>query len=215
MKKESIKITEIESELFALVNSITNLYKKYQEGLINDNLFQKAIKNAMNGLFKINFYLKEKKLSLSNIVKSMNFIKEYNKAIKVIKDVSALNSSNQFSETNNGNRSQFEKKMKSNILELPALASKITSSFITLMDALKLGGQNSELIIKLLKNLKNNFKNFFLPGLEEIEFKINKIYNQVLNNASNLIDDKKFRETLVDKLYQVFKEFQLKLDLKT
>ena len=48
MDNNNKKLSDVESELFALVNSINNLYKKYQEGTINDNFFRKAIKNARN-----------------------------------------------------------------------------------------------------------------------------------------------------------------------
>ena len=47
--------SKIESELFALVKSITNLNNKYQKGIVNDNFFRKALKSAMNNLLKLNF----------------------------------------------------------------------------------------------------------------------------------------------------------------
>ena len=46
--------SEIESELFALINTVINLYNKYQNGDLKDNFFQKSIKNCMNELLKIN-----------------------------------------------------------------------------------------------------------------------------------------------------------------
>ena len=36
--------SKIESELFALIKFITNLNKKYQKGIVNDNFFRKALK---------------------------------------------------------------------------------------------------------------------------------------------------------------------------
>ena len=80
-------LCDIESELFALVNSITNLYNKYQEGIINENFFRKAIKNAMKGLLKIKLFFNEKNISLSEVLIYMNFIEQYNKAVKIFKEV--------------------------------------------------------------------------------------------------------------------------------
>ncbi len=68
MDNNNKKFSDVESELFALVNSINNLYKKYQEGTINDNFFRKAIKNAMKGLLKIKMYFNEKNISLSEVL---------------------------------------------------------------------------------------------------------------------------------------------------
>ena len=59
-KMENEKLSEIESELFSLVNSINNLRNRYNEGNINNQFFNKAINNAMNGLVKINLVLKKK-----------------------------------------------------------------------------------------------------------------------------------------------------------
>jgi len=214
MEKVNLKYDEIESELFSLINSITNLNIKYQKGTISDNFFQKAIKNAMNGLLKIDIYLKEKNVSLSKFLEDMNFIKEYDNAIKIFKDISNLDPSNEFIRNKNGILSQPTKKMRSYILELPGVASEITSSFITLMDALKLEGQ-SHLIIKLMKELKANIKKFDFPGLEDIQLKIKKIYKKASKNKTKLVSDTQFREKIVDRLYSVLKEFQQKLNVKT
>ena len=214
MKENKELFIEIESEIFSLVNSINNLYFKYQEGTINDDFFQKTVKNAMNGLLKVESYLREKNIPLSEFIEKMNFVKEYDNAIKIFKDISNLNPSNEFIRSNNGIFSQSTEKMKSYILELPGIASEITSSFITLMDALKLEGQ-SHLIIKLMKELKANIKKFDFPGLEDIQLKIKKIYKKASKNKTNLVSDTQFREKIVDRLYSVLKEFQQKLNLKT
>lgn len=214
MKENKEFYIEIESEIFSLVNSINNLYFKYQEGTINDEFFQKAVKNAMNGLLKIESYLREKNIPLSEFIEKMNFVKEYDSAIKIFKEISNLDPSNEFIRSNNGIISQSTEKMKSYILELPGIASEITSSFITLMDALKLEGQ-SPLIIKLMKELKANIKKFDFPGLEDIQLKIKKIYKKASKNKTKLVSDTQFREKIVDRLYSVLKEFQQKLNVKT
>jgi hypothetical protein len=210
MEKNKKKISEIESELFSLVNTITNLYEKYQEGTINNNFFRKALRNAMKGLLKINLYFKEKNISLSKILKEMNFVKEYNNAIKTI-DI--INPHNENFRILNESHSHFAKRMKTSFLELPGITSEITSSFITLMDALKLEGlKNIEFIIKLFNNLKRYLNKF--PGLEEIQLKIEKIHDHTLENTNILIENKIYREKVVDHLYNIFNEFQDKLNLK-
>jgi hypothetical protein len=200
---EDAKLSEIESELFSLVNSIINLRNKYNEGIINHHFFNKAINNAMNGLLKINLVLKEKNIAISQILDEMDFKKEFNGAVKIVKE--------------NLNEDQITsvKNIGSSIFKLPGMASEITSSFITIMDALKLESQNHHLIVSLLKELKSNFKKFRFPGLDYMQSEINGIYKDISKNKSKLMKDYRFRELIVDRLYQLFKEFQTKLDVKT
>ncbi|MHA1488289.1 MAG: hypothetical protein ACTSRI_01385 [Promethearchaeota archaeon] len=200
---------KIESELFALVNTIINLENKYQEGVISDIFFQKSIKSALNGLLKINIYFKEKNILLTDFVKKKNFFTKYNNAVSIINDISPLNSSKEITKSINGNK--FKNKPRMSVLELPGITSEITSSFITLMDALKLEGlRGDDIVAKLFKELKKNLDKF--PGLKDIKIRIKKINEQILNNANILVNSK---EILVDELYQVFKEFQNKINLKT
>lgn len=212
MDNNNKKLSDVESELFALVNSINNLYKKYQEGTINDNFFRKAIKNAMKGLLKIKMYFNEKNISLSEVLIYMNFIEQYNRTTKIFKEIYVVSSPEEFIEIGNKNMSQFDKNLRNSILELPGITSEITASFITLMDALKLEGlTSSDLILKLFKELKRSVKKF--PGLDAIQLEINEIYNHVIKNPQNIFKNKRFRDIIVDKLYQIFKEFQRKLNL--
>jgi hypothetical protein len=215
MKEDKVKFAKIESELFALINSIINLYNKYQKGSINENFFQKAIKDAMNGLLNINLYLKESNISLTKFLNGMNLLNDYNKAIKIVNNISDLDSYNESNAVRNGNKFYSEKRIRSSILELPGIASEITSAFITLIDALKLEGQSQYLIIRLLNELKANFKKFKFPGLTDIQLKIKKIYKDALKNTANLISDNQFREEIADRLYSVLKEFQQKISVKT
>lgn len=206
-------ISEIESELYALVISIINLSKKYHEGTLNHNFYEKSIHNAMKGLLKINLYFNERDIPLITILNKMNFIEEYNHAVRIFKELSAVKSPEELVEVRKEKPSNFTDNMGFSLLELPGITSEITSSLITLMDALKLDGlKNSELIFKLFKDLKQNITKF--PGLEEMQFKINEIYTHVNNNPQKLIEDKRFRNIIVDKLYHIFKEFQHKLTLK-
>lgn len=190
-----------EAELFALVKSIINLNNKYQKGKINDNFFKKALKNAMNNLFKLNLILKEKNLLLADLLEKMHIAKEYHNTIDIINRVSSLNlSSNKLSKQNR------------TFLELPGLTSEITSSFITLMDALTLNNlKKHDFIINLFEDLTNNLSNF--PGVRDILLKIEAIQRNVLNNIDKTLNDAELREKFIDEIYLIFKEFQTKLDL--
>ncbi len=190
-----------EAELFALVKSIINLNNKYQKGKINDNFFKKALKNAMNNLFKLNLILKEKNLLLADLLEKMHIAKEYHNTIDIINRVSSLNlSSNKLSKQNR------------TFLELPGLTSEITSSFITLMDALTLNDlKKHDFIINLFEDLTNNLSNF--PGVRDILLKIEAIQRNVLNNIDKTLNDAELREKFIDEIYLIFKEFQTKLDL--
>ena len=81
------RLSDVESELFALINSMTNLYQKYQEGTINNNFFRKAVKNAMKGLIKIKIFFNERNISLTEILINMNFEGQYNKAINIFDEI--------------------------------------------------------------------------------------------------------------------------------
>ena len=211
--EENTKIFEMESELYALVNTIKNLWVKYQENTINENFFRKALRNAVKGLLKINISLKEKGLLLSKVLKDMDFVKEYNNAVRTIDKVLIINPHKENYEFLDGDNSYFSNGIKSSILELPGITSEITASFITLMDALKLEGlRNSDLIMKLLKELKLSLKNF--PGIDDITLKIEKIKKHASENTNLLIENRVYREKLVDHLYEVFNEFQNKINLK-
>lgn len=210
--EENTKISEIESELYALVNTIKNLLVKYKENTINDNFFRKALRNAVKGLLKINISLKEKGLLLSKVLKDMDFVKEYNNAVRTIDKVLIINPHKENFEFLDEDHSHFSKIIKSSILELPGITSEITTSFITLMDALKLEGlRNNDLIIKLFKELKLSLKNF--PGIDDITLKIEKITNHASENINMVIENREYREKLVDHIYEIFKEFQNNLKM--
>ena len=210
--EENTKVFEIESELYALVNTIKNLWVKYQENTINENFFRKALKNAVKGLLKINISLKEKGLLLSKVLKDMDFVKEYSSAVRTIDKVLVINPHKENYEFLDEDHSHYSNSIKSSILELPGITSEITTSFITLMDALKLEGlRNSDLIMKLFKELKLSLKNF--PGIDDITLKIEEIKSHASENTNLLIENRVYREKLVDHIYEVFNEFQNKLKM--
>jgi len=203
-KKTSSEIrSELESELFAIVNSIISLDQKYQTGNLKESFYQRSIKSAMNDLLKINLSLNKNNIELSKLLANMNITDNYYKAIDVINKISLLNfSTNQFSKTTS-----------SSILEIPRISSEITSSFITVMDALKLETfDNNEIIFDLFKNLKKNFDRF--PGLELAKVKLTKIYEEFLKNGEKIVKNQKHRDSIADDLYVVFKEFKEKLNLE-
>lgn len=203
-KKTSSEIrSELESELFAIVNTIISLDQKYQTGNLKESFYQRSIKSAMNDLLKINLSLNKNNIELSKLLANMNITDNYYKAIDIINKMSLLNfSTNQFSKT-----------ISSSILEIPRISSEITSSFITVMDALKLETfDNNEIIFDLFKNLKKNFDRF--PGLELAKVKLTKIYEEFLKNGEKIVKNQKHRDSIADDLYVVFKEFKAKLNLE-
>ena len=194
-KKVGLNTSEIESELYSILITIPNLNDKYREGAINEVFFQKSLKNAMNSLLSIKIFLKQENIYFSDYIKQVNLIEEYNSAINIINKLSSLDFTDDSSE-----------RTKNSLLELPAITSEITSSFITLMDALKLDSLNdSDLIIKLFTELKKNLRKF--PGLEDIKYKINEISEVVSRDVDDLVKSKKL-EILVDEIYSVYQEFQ-------
>ncbi|MFX0104002.1 MAG: hypothetical protein ACFE75_00740 [Candidatus Hodarchaeota archaeon] len=193
--------SKIESELFSLVKSITNLNYKYQKGIVNDKFFRKALKSAMNNLLRLNIILKENNLHLSDLLKSMDISQEYNNALGIINRISSLNLPD-------------DNLSPKTFLELPGITSEITSSFITLMDALTLEGlTKQDFIFSLFDELSQNLNNF--PGLDDILFRIESLQKYALNNIDKLKYEVKLKEKLIDDLYHIFKEFQNKLNLRS
>ncbi|MFX1418306.1 MAG: hypothetical protein ACFE9N_05230 [Promethearchaeota archaeon] len=194
--------SKIESELFALIKSINNLNNKYQKGIVNENFFRKALKTAMNSLLKINLSLKENNLQMSDLIKKMNLAQDYNSVINIINRVSSLNLSD--NEIINQSRT---------FLELPHITSEITTSFITLMDALTLDGlEKKDIIFNLFNELTHNLSKF--PGLNDVLFEVKELQKSAINQRDQLLSNAKLKDELIDNLYEIFKEFQNKLSLK-
>ena len=212
IKKTEINADSIESELYALVNLIINLNSKYQNGILNESFFQKSIKKAMSDLIKVNFYLSENQIILSELLNKMDFEKQYYEAIDIFNNVSSLSLSRKIQGTNRLKQSKCSNHVSGSLLELPGITSKITSSFITLMDALKLGAiQDNNLIVKLFQELKNELQKF--PGLEQIQKKIENVYEHLLTSLQKSIFNQKIRDSIGEDLYKVYTEFQNKLNL--
>ncbi|MFW9770675.1 MAG: hypothetical protein ACFFFB_04955 [Candidatus Heimdallarchaeota archaeon] len=208
-QKKKAKMDDMESELYSIVNTIHTLYKKYQSGNLNHNFFQKSIKSCMNDLLKINFELKEQNIDISEFLDYMDFNEQYYGAIDIINSVSDLN----FSRIHGEESDLLSKGISASILELPGVTSQITSSFITLLDALRLNAlDNKNITSQLFKDIKDNLEKF--PGLELIRFNLENIYKNVLNNYSKFIKNKKFRDSIEDDLYKLYQDFQKKLNLR-
>lgn len=204
---------DIESELFALINTILNAYEKFNEGVIKDNFFEKKVRNTINDLVKFNIYLDERKIKLSELLKKMNFVEKYYKAIEIINRLSALEFSGVSSEESMSEEPQESKVLSSTVLELPGITLEITSAFITLMDVLKLKKFHEiELVDKLFNDLSNSLKKF--PGMDDLRGKVKSIHKRTLAKYQVIENVNFFIEEIVDDLYQTFKEFQNKLNLK-
>jgi len=204
--------SEIESEIYAVVNMILNLFQKFQNGELKNSFFQKSIKNSLNDLLRINFILKENNFLLSEFLERMNFKEKYYEALDIINTCSSLKANNALIASNYVIKSEPTKRFSSSMFEIPGITSKITSSFITLMDALKLEVINSNLITNLSKELINNLEKF--PGLEQITFKIKQIHKNITKNIHKLEKSQKTRDIIGDDLYQIYKEFLNKLNMK-
>ena len=213
MVEESKTKLDIESELFALVNTILNAYEKFKEGIIKDTFFKKKVRITINDLVKFNIHLDENKINLSDLLQNMDFFSQYYKAIEIINKISALEFSGALTEELRSDKPQDSKAINSTILELPGITLEITSAFITLMDALKLKGFNE---IELIDNLFNDLSDFLkkFPGMNDLRIKVKSIHKHTLNKYKNVEDANSFIEKIVDELYQTFKEFQKKLNLK-
>jgi hypothetical protein len=196
------KLSKIESEIFATVNTIIKLSNEYQQGNLKDTFFQRSIKNAMDNLIRINMKLNEENLQLSEMLEKMNFTQQYHNAISTINEASSLDFVN----------GTFPKSVSSSLLKIPGISSEITSSFITLMDAIKLYEyDNFGLIQGLFQDLIQNLEKF--PGLEDIKRNVIKNYNNLIRNKGKIAQNTQQRNKFVDEIYKVYKEFQKKLNL--
>jgi hypothetical protein len=196
-------ISKFESELFAVIKTILNLAQKYKSGSLKESFFLKSIKNATNNLLTINISLGKHNLILSEMLKSMNYTDEYYRAIAIINKISPLEFPVEI----------YSKSTSSSFLEIPKLTSEITSSFITLMDALKLNDFHDEdLIFGLFSDLKKQFDKF--PGLELSKVKLQKVYQEYEHNSRRISTNKNYRDLIADELYALFNDFKRKLNLE-
>ena len=195
--------SKLESEIYAIIKTILNLAQKYNSGSLKDNFFQKSIRSATNNLLSINISLSKHNLILSELLKGMNYVDEYYQAIDIINKISPL----EFPAEN------YSKSVSSSFLEIPKITAEITSSFITLMDALKLNDfHDIDLIFSLFSDLKNHFDKF--PGLELSKVKLRKIYQEYEHNPQRINTNKNYRDLFADELYALFNDFKRKLNLE-
>ncbi|MHA2048581.1 MAG: hypothetical protein ACW986_03115 [Promethearchaeota archaeon] len=204
------EFSDFKSELYALVQTIINANSKFEQGTINNNFFRKTVKNAIKELLKFNIELEKREIELANLLKKMGISPHYFKAIEIINKLSSLEFS---SEQISHEKSTFSQEINPDVLELPGITLEITSSFITLMDMLKLKGfQDDELIDKLFKELIKNLKRF--PGLNDLLLRIEVIQNHALMFETYEERTGNFNEIIVDEIYNEFIEFQKMLNLK-
>jgi hypothetical protein len=205
------KKADVESELFALINTILNAYEKFEEGAVQDNFFRRTLNNTIKELLKLNFYLDKENISLTTLLESMNFSKQYYQAIEIINNLSSLDFPKNSSGDELDDQSLFTRKMSQTVLDLPSITLEITTSFITLMDALKLKGfEDREIIEKLFTDLKKNLKRF--PGIDDLLIRTKTIHKRAFN--SEIDRSNRTSEIIADEIYIIFKEFQNKLNLK-
>lgn len=201
--------TEIESEIFAITHTIINLSIRYKNGEVKEKFFHKSIKKVLDELLKIHIKLREHNLILSDLLERSNLTLKYYQALDIINEVSALN----FADISSHQESLNSDSLSSSILELPGITSKITSSFITILDVLKLEVIDDLTILdKFFNDLLLNIRKF--PGLEKLELKINKLQKYLLENKTRVLENKNFRTLMEEDLYTLFKEFQSTLNIQ-
>lgn len=204
------KKTDVESDLYALINTILNAYEKFKEGVVQENFFRRTLNNTIKELLRFNFYLDKKKINLTSLLEKMNFSEQYYKAIELINKLSSLDFPSSDVGDEPSNQSLFTKKMTQTVLNLPSITLEITTSFITLMDALKLKGfEDGEIIDKLFTDLKNNLKKF--PDIDDLLIRVKAINKRAFN--SEIDRSNRTSEIIADELYKIFREFQNKLNL--
>lgn len=214
--KNQKSILEIESELFSLVKTIIRIHKKYTQGEIQDNFYLKSIKSTIQELIRFNFELQDKGINLSTFLEKMDFSQDYHMAIDIINNVASLKSNPSqmavnFQKTDT-KKQQLTPKLQQAVLELPGISTEITSSFITIMDALKLGNiATGDLLKNLFLDLLISLEKF--PGLEILKEKIEKIYSEIKKLSDNVIQTPQEQDILTEKIYSIFKEFKSKLNL--
>jgi len=210
MPENKLQDADIESELFAITQTIINLSERYQKADIKENFFKKSIKKVTNDLLKIHLKLRDHHLILSDLLERTNLTHKYYQALDIINKVS----SHDFTDRPSNRESVYSEKIRSSILELPGITSKITSTFITIMDALKLEAFNDvNMIDKLFEELLSNVRKF--PGLEKLELKVNNLHKYIIKNKNRIIENKNFKNLIEEDLYTLFKEFQNTLNIES
>ncbi|MEJ2295338.1 MAG: hypothetical protein P8Y23_11310 [Candidatus Lokiarchaeota archaeon] len=135
---------------------------------------------------------------------------KYYQALDIINKVSTLN----FADSSSHQESRYTKTISSSYLELPKITSKITSSFITILDTFKLEIiDDFNMLDKFFDDLLMNVRKF--PGLEKLELRLNTLYQYLKQNKSKIIANKNFRILMEEDLYTLFKEFQNNLNIQT
>jgi len=204
------EFSDFKSELYALVHTIINANSKFEQGVINNNFFRKTVKNAINELVRFNIELEKREIELASLLKKMGISPHYFKAIEIINRLSSLEFS---TEKLSQDKSTFSQEINPDVLELPGITLEITSSFITLMDVLKLKGFNDiELVDNQFKELMRNLKKF--PGLDDLLLNIESIHRHASKFENYEERESNFNELIVDEIYNEYIEFQKMLNLK-
>lgn len=211
--KNQKSILEIESELFALVKTILNIHNKYSKGEIQENFYLKSIKSTIQELIQFNFSLQDKGINLNIFLEKMGFSEDYHQAIDIINNVSNLKFNPSQVDTNYKKADEnLKPKLQQAVLELPGISTEITSSFITLMDALKLRDvATGKLLKKLFLDLLISLEKF--PGLDSIKEKIDSFYTIIKKIPDDIMQTPQEQDNLAEKIYSIFKEFKNKLNL--
>ncbi len=210
MENNSNPFVKIESELYSLVNSVLELNSKFKKGMINEGFFYKSLKNNINQFHKINNYCKENRIAIQDILKRMDFVDNYNKALDVINEISSTRFSNDEYRESERDLPKSSERLKSSLLDLPKIASDITASFITLMDSLKLEivSNYDQLFNEILQNLSQ------FSSLQSVSKKVKDLFEQITKDRRKMVEIPRYREQVTNQLWDIYNEFQKRLSFK-
>jgi hypothetical protein len=212
MKKQK-SVLEIESELYSLVKTLKRIHERYKKGEIQENFYLKSIKSTIRELIQFKFELQEKNVQMKDFLQKVEFSDDYFKIVDIINNVSNLKSNpNTLDQKKISTKQGMNAKIQRAVLELPGLSTEITTAFITLMDALKLGDiASGKLLKKLFSDLLSALQRF--PGLDDLSKKIETLSNKINKLQDDEVQNTQDQENLVDQIYTIFNAFKNKLNI--
>ncbi|MBY9006261.1 MAG: hypothetical protein KGD63_05845 [Candidatus Lokiarchaeota archaeon] len=213
MSSHHKSIHKLESELYAIITTFNKLYEKNQKGIVSKEFFEMTFRNLVYDFIDIKITLKLDDIDLSDIIKDVHFIEEFNETISIIKKRSQTDHTKKLLTIHDENRLKYSNLIAPSLSYLPGITSEITSYFITLIDAVKLDiSVGNSFILGLFKNLKREIIKF--PGFDYLNKKIDKLYRHLSQNFDTFRENEQYREKLGIHLNNIFEEFQDILDLQ-
>ena len=152
-------------------------------------------------------------MQMKDFLQKVEFSEDYFKIVDIITNVSNLKSKpNTLDQKQISTKNGMNAKIQRAVLELPGLSTEITTAFITLMDALKLGDiASGKLLKQLFSDLLSALQRF--PGLDDLSKKIESLYIKITKLQDDEVQNTYEQENLVDQIYIIFNAFKNKLNI--